>query len=74
MIYKMPYSIWDRLSDMAPVDENGFMQGWLVEGYIEMKFGLRCIDTDSDCLDYEIVDDDKFKRLTIMFLMAKNND
>jgi len=78
MIYKMPFDVWDQLSERASVDKNGFMQGWLVESYIENTYGLRYtgivdiiedgISKRKELYEYEIVDEEKFKNYTMYLL------
>lgn len=76
-IYWMPYRIWDHLADRAPVDKNGFAQGWLVEGYIESEYGLtyngnaQKSDSNEDLHEYIVSDPEKFKNY-IMFIMKNN--
>lgn len=75
MIYQMPYEIWNKLSDQAPLDPKGLMMSKLIEDYIENTFGLHCTglvyrndNTHTETYEYQIVDQEKFKELTVFLL------
>ena len=39
-IYKMPWPVWDKISEIVPYDEDGCIDNSNIENYLEKEYGL----------------------------------